>query len=66
MNDYSIESLCKIFEKHSNEYEESNRKCIETYKKLYPDEDLAPHLVDSFNLSKALKVICKKIKEYDH
>lgn len=59
--DYTIEQLEKTFKEHSEEALKEQEFQIEKFKIMWPDDQLPSHMLNSFNISEALYVICKEI-----
>ena len=62
--DYTIEQLEKTFREHYEKDEIDDEERRVNFKKNFPYSELPPHLKkNSFNLSKALHVICREINQ---
>lgn len=62
-HDYLIENLSSVFSQHAEIYEKNQKQMIELYKQNNPDQELPDHFKDTFNLSKALSVMCDEIQK---
>jgi len=61
MNEYTIEELEKTFKEHSEKaFREFELQCIKYFKEFQQPH---PNVDTFFDISKALHVICKEIKE---
>lgn len=61
--DYSIETLVFTFSQHAKLFEEQNEEIANDFKKNYPNEELPAHMLETFNIAKALFVICAEIEK---
>lgn len=60
---YKLDFLIETFLKHAEEHAENNRRLLEQFKKMNPDEPIPDHMTEEFNLPMALATICHEIQE---
>lgn len=61
--EYSIEALIAIFSEHARKYREQEDFSNRQWLNHFVGQELPDHMVNSFNLSQALCVICCEIQE---
>ena len=59
--DYRVESLVDIFKDHCELARVNRIKDIEIFKENFPNESIPDHLLNGFNVSKALMVMANEI-----
>ncbi len=60
--DYTLAGLSATFSQHADMAEEHRKFAIEKYKENFPDQEVPPHLLNDFNISRALCVICCELE----
>jgi hypothetical protein len=63
MKNYNLETLKEEFFQHAVISEELQKFNREKYKISYPDDEIPEYLLETFNLSEALCLMCKEILE---
>jgi hypothetical protein len=66
MTDYSIESLCALFQEHAIKADEQRQKSIESFRENYPNESLPEHFSCDFNIAHALGIMAEEISKLKH
>lgn len=60
---YKIDFLIETFSKHAEEADKNQKRHLEQFKAMNPDEPIPDNMIDDFNLPMALASICKAIQE---
>jgi len=61
--DYRIETLGRAFASHAEIWNKIYQENIKESKEAYPDKKLQENLIDDFNISRALSVMCLEIEQ---
>lgn len=62
-NDYRIENLAFLFEKHAEQADFNHQQFIKKYREDFPDSELPEHLSNEFNIARALSVMAAEIEK---
>lgn len=58
-----IKQLIEIFSAHEIEAEKDRQEALKKFKENYPDEQVPAHMLETFNICTAFKVMCKEISD---
>lgn len=60
---YTIEKLIEIFTDHTKKSEKMAQDQLESWIETNPGEDVPDHMLDDFNICRALRVMCQEIQK---
>jgi hypothetical protein len=62
-HDYRIEELSSTFLKHALLCEENDKRMLQQFRENYPDSPIPQHMLNPFNIAKALSVMSSEIEK---
>lgn len=61
-HDYRLEALVSIFDTHANQSEKNSLDAESSFRIKYPDCPVPEHMVNPFNLARALSVMAYELQ----